>query len=274
MKVSLITVTCNSEKYLANCIESVRLQDYPNIEYIVIDGASADNTISIIREAGGVIDKWISEKDGGMYDAINKGMRMATGDVIGILNSDDMLATKQTITNIVNCFGQQGVDAVFGDLVYVDEEDTSRIYRYWKSSVYNRKAFHFGWMPAHPTFYVKRELVETLGGYETHFYSAADFEFMTRYLYKHRISAFYLPELIVKMRKGGMSNCGWQRRLRANRRDYLALKRNGVPFPLFASLVKPLRKLPQFVGFFNRNQEAKAKERQKELVPVFGELRA
>ncbi|MBB1284692.1 glycosyltransferase [Flavisolibacter sp. BT320] len=274
MKVSLITVTCNSEKYLANCIESVRFQDYPNIEYIVIDGASTDSTVSIIRGAGGVIDKWISEKDGGMYDAINKGMRMATGDIIGILNSDDMLATKQTITNIVACFSQKGVDSVFGDLVYVDEEDTSRIYRYWKGAAYNRKAFHFGWMPAHPTFYIRRELVEALGGYETHFFSAADFEFMTRYLYKHRISAAYLPELIVKMRKGGMSNCGWHRRLRANRRDYLALKRNGVPFPLFASVIKPLRKLPQFISFFNRNKEAKAKERQKELVPVFSELRA
>ena len=274
MKVSLITVTCNSEKYLDNCIESVRCQDYANIEYIIIDGASTDATVSIIRGAGGVVDKWISEKDSGMYDAINKGMKLATGDIIGILNSDDMLATKQTVTNIVHCFRQKGVDSVFGDLVYVDEEDTSRIYRYWKGSAYNRNAFHFGWMPAHPTFYVRRELVESLGGYETHFFSAADFEFMTRYLYKHRISAFYLPELIVKMRKGGMSNCGWQRRLRANRRDYLALKRNGVPFPLFASLVKPLRKLPQFVGFFNRSQEARAKERQKELVPAFGEMRA
>lgn len=114
-------------------------------------------------------------------------------------------------------------------------------------------------MPAHPTFYVRRELVEQLGGYETHFFSAADFEFMTRYLYKHRISSFYLPELIVKMRKGGMSNSSLKKRLRANRRDYLALKRNGVPFPLFASLLKPVRKLPQFMGL-NRGRETKPKE--------------
>ncbi|HEV7330118.1 MAG TPA: glycosyltransferase family 2 protein [Flavisolibacter sp.] len=274
MKVSLITVTYNSEKYLADCIHSVQLQDYPDIEYIVIDGASTDSTLSIIRSAGGVVDKWVSETDNGMYDAINKGMKLATGDIIGILNSDDMLATEDTVSSIVQCFQDQGVDSVFGDLVYVDEEDTSRIYRYWKGSTYNRKAFHYGWMPAHPTFYVRREVVEKLGGYETHFFSAADFEFMTRYLYKHRVTAFYIPELIVKMRKGGMSNCGWQRRLRANRRDYLALKRNGVPFPLFASLVKPLRKLPQFVSYFNRTKEAKAKGRQKELVPAFSELRA
>lgn len=270
MKVSLITVTYNSEKYLANCIESVRCQDYPNIEYIIIDGASTDSTVTIIRESGAIVDKWISEKDGGMYDAINKGMKMATGDVIGILNSDDMLATKQTISKIVHCFEENEVDSVFGDLVYVDEEDTSRIYRYWKGNTYSRNAFHFGWMPAHPTFYIRREVVEYLGGYETHFYSAADFEFMTRYLYKHRISSFYIPELIVKMRKGGMSNCGWQRRLRANRRDYLALKQNGVPFPLFGSLIKPLRKLPQFIPFLNSEKQARAEERQKTLVPVFG----
>lgn len=274
MKITLITVTRNSARYLAGCIESVLRQDYPNIEYIVVDGASTDGTVSIIEQYQHSIDKWISEKDAGMYDAINKGMKMATGDVIGILNSDDTLATAGTISNIVHCFRQSGVDSVFGDLVYVDEEDTSCIYRYWKGSGYNRKAFHFGWMPAHPTFYVRRELVEQLGGYETHFHSAADFEFMTRYLYRHRISSCYLPELIVKMRKGGMSNCGWQRRLRANRRDYLALKQNGVPFPLFASLVKPIRKLPQFLSFLNMNKEAKAKEQQKALVPAFEKMRA
>lgn len=267
MKVSLITVTYNSEKYLAHCIDSVLHQDYPDIEYIVIDGSSTDSTVSIIEQYAPVIDKWISEKDGGMYDAINKGMKLATGDIVGILNSDDILASKSTIANIVHCFREKGVDSVYGDLVYVHEDDTTNIFRYWKGATYNRSAFHWGWMPAHPTFYVRRELVESLGGYETHYYSASDFEFMTRYLYKHRISACYLPELIVKMRKGGMSNCGWQRRLRANRRDYLALKRNNVPFPLFASLVKPIRKLPQFIGFLNQSKHEKAKQ-ARPLVPA------
>lgn len=273
MKVSLITVTLNSEKYLANCIDSVRQQDFPNIEYIVIDGASTDRTISILRDSKGVISQWISEKDGGMYDAINKGMQLATGDVIGILNSDDMLASKTTISSIVQAFGQQKVDAMYGDLVYVDEEDTSRIYRYWKGSVYNRTAFQWGWMPAHPTFYFRRHLLAKFGGYETHYFSAADFEFMTRYLYKNRVSAYYLPELIVKMRKGGMSNCGWQGRLRANRRDYLAMKKNGIPFPLFASFIKPIRKLPQFIKYLNQEKEAKAKEKQQPS-PVFSAFSA
>lgn len=267
MKVSLITVTYNSEKYLAQCIESIAHQDYPDIEYIVIDGASSDRTLSIIEKFSGVIDKWLSEKDGGMYDAINKGMKLATGDIIGILNSDDFFASSSAVSKIVQCFKENNVDSLYGDLVYVDEEKTENIYRYWKGSPYKRTAFRWGWMPAHPTFYVRREIVEQLGGYETHYYSAADFEFMTRYLYKHRVSTCYLPELIVKMRKGGMSNCGWQRRLRANRRDYLALKRNNVPFPLFASLVKPIRKLPQFLNFLHNSGETEAKESGK-LVPA------
>ena len=271
MKVSLITVTYNSEKYLTQCINSVRLQDFSDIEYIIIDGSSSDGTINIIRNNADVITKWHSEEDDGMYDAINKGMKMATGDIIGILNSDDMLASKDTISNIVRCFKQNAIDSLYGDLVYVDEENTGRIYRYWKGTDYKRKAFQWGWMPAHPTFYVRREVVQQLGGYETHFYSAADFEFMTRYLYKHRISSFYMPELIVKMRKGGMSNCGWQRRLRANRRDYLALKRNGVPFPFIASIVKPVRKLPQFIGFLNEQKEANARE--ESLVPAWNPVR-
>lgn len=260
MKVSIITVTYNSEKHLASCIESVLHQSHPDIEYIVVDGASTDNTLSIIQQFDENIDLWMSEKDRGMYDAINKGMRKATGDVIGILNSDDILASHDTISNIVRCFKEAGVDSVYGDLVYVDSEDTTKVHRYWKSSPYNRNAFRWGWMPAHPTFYVRREIVEQLGGYETHFFSAADFELMTRYLYKHRISSCYLPQLIVKMRNGGMSNSSLKKRLRANRRDYLALKRNDVPFPFFASVVKPIRKLPQFVGWLNAEKEARANE--------------
>lgn len=264
MRVSLITVTFNSERHLASCIESVIHQDYPNIEYIVVDGSSSDQTLSIIRSFGAAVDKWITEKDRGMYDAINKGMQMATGDIIGILNSDDMLASPHIISQIVHCFETYSIDSLYGDLVYVDEADTSKVFRSWKGAPYQRSAFHWGWMPAHPTFYVRREIVDQLGGYKNHFFTAADFEFMTRYLYKHRISSYYLPELIVKMRKGGLSNRSLTRRLRANRRDYLALKQNGVPFPLFASLIKPIRKLPQFVGLF----PAKKERWSPELVPA------
>lgn len=265
MKVSLITVTYNSAKHLEDCIRSVISQDYPDIEYIVVDGLSTDNTVDIIKQHSGDISKWVSEKDYSMYDAINKGMKMATGDIIGTLNSDDVLASKDVISNIVNCFKELHVDSVFGDLVYVEADDTTRVHRYWRGTSYKRQNFHYGWMPAHPTFYVRKEVVDQLGGYETHFYSASDFEFMTRYLYKHRISSFYLEKLIVKMRKGGMSNGSISRRLRANRRDYLALRRNGVPFAFFVSLLKPIRKIPQYTkGFFG----GKSIEPGAELAPA------
>lgn len=259
MKVSLITVTYNSARYLQNAIQSVYSQDYHDIEYIIVDGGSTDDTLSIIEQNASCITKWISEKDNGMYDAINKGMRMATGDVIGILNSDDMLASKNVISKIAACFKEQNVDSLYGDLLYVEAEETSKIHRFWKGTTYNRSSFNFGWMPAHPTFYVRREIVEQLGGYETHYFSAADFELMTRYLYKHRISSHYLPELLVKMRKGGMSNGSFKKRFRANRRDYLALKRNEVPFPFLVSMIKPLRKLPQYIGLFHPAKEAEVR---------------
>ena len=259
MKISLITVTYNSARYLQNAIQSVYNQEYSDIEYIIVDGGSTDATLSIIQQNSSCISKWISEKDNGMYDAINKGMKMATGEVIGILNSDDMLASKDVISKIATCFKAHKVDSVFGDLLYVDAEETSKIHRFWKGMTYNRRSFNFGWMPAHPTFYVRREIVEQLGGYETHYFSASDFELMTRYLYKHRISSHYLSEMIVKMRKGGMSNGSFKKRFRANRRDYLALKRNEVPFPFIVSLIKPLRKLPQYIRFLHPHKEEESR---------------
>jgi glycosyltransferase len=265
MKVSLITVTYNSARYLQNAIQSVSTQDYPEIEYIIVDGGSTDETLSIIEQNSFCISKWVSEKDNGMYDAINKGMKMATGDVIGILNSDDMLESKDVISKIVACFKEKQVDSIYGDLLYVDAEETSKIHRFWKGIPYKRHSFNFGWMPAHPTFYVRREIVEQLGGYEPYYFSASDFELMTRYLYKHRISSYYLPELIVKMRKGGMSNGSFKKRIRANRRDYLALKTNQVPFAFLVSIIKPLRKLPQYLKFLH---SVKEKEEITSLTPV------
>ena len=170
MKVTIITVTYNSEKFLRDCIESVISQDYPNIEHILIDAESKDSTLSIIKEYEGKIAKWVSEKDNGMYDAINKGMAMATGDIIGILNSDDMLASKDVITAIVKCFDENKVDSIYGDLIYVDQQNTRKVIRYWKGLPYNRFRFNYGWMPAHPTFYFRRDLLKELGGYESHYF--------------------------------------------------------------------------------------------------------
>jgi glycosyltransferase involved in cell wall biosynthesis len=246
MKVTIITVTFNSAKFLEDCINSVVRQNYNDIEHIIIDGGSTDETLSIIKRYENHIAKWVSEKDKGMYDAINKGMKMATGDVIGILNSDDMLASDDIITGIANSFEQYQVDSVYGDLIYVDQQNIEKILRFWKGGTYKRSRFIYGWMPAHPTFYVRREIVEKLGGYESHYFTAADYEFMSRYLYRYRISAYYLPKLVVKMRIGGASNGNLYNRLRANRRDYLAMRRNEVPFPFIASVLKPLIKLHQY----------------------------
>lgn len=246
MKVSIITVTHNSAKYLQECIDSVAGQTYGNIEHIVIDGGSTDGTLDIIKRYDNHIAHWLSEPDKGMYDAINKGMNLSSGDVIGILNSDDVLASREVISRIVRCFSEHKVDSLYGDLVYVDQKNTKKIIRYWKGLSYSRFRFNYGWMPAHPTFYFRRDLLGDLGGYESHYFTAADYEFMARYLYRYRISAFYLPLLIVKMRVGGQSNKNIISRLRANRRDYLAMKANNIPFPHIASILKPIIKLRQY----------------------------
>lgn len=268
MKVSIITVTKNSEKYLSDCINSVKRQNFKDIEYIVIDGNSTDRTLDIIRQNNNFIDCWISEEDRGMYDAINKGISLATGDVIGILNSDDMLASADSVRSIVDCFETTDTDSVYGDLVYVDPQNTKKIIRYWKGSSYKRSRFRYGWMPAHPTFYMKRELIQKFGLYENHYYTAADYEFMARYLFLHKISAQYVDTMLVKMRSGGISNVTLKSRLRANRRDYLAMKRNKIPFSFFVSVLKPLIKIPQFNSSFANQYTFANKEEQFIISPV------
>jgi glycosyltransferase len=246
MKITLITVTYNSEKYLSHCIESVLMQTYGNIEHIIIDGKSTDGTVSIIKKYEHKIAHWISETDKGMYDAINKGIKMASGDVIGILNSDDIFVSDDVISSIAKAFEDEKVDSVYGDLEYVDKIDTERVFRVWKGKKYNRNLFKMGWMPGHPTFYIKKSLIEKHGMYENHYHTAADYEFMARYLYKYKITSFYLAKLFVKMRNGGASNKNLNQRLRANRRDYLAMKKNSIPMPFVVSILKPIIKLHQF----------------------------
>ena len=248
MKVSIITVTLNSGHHLEECIQSVVSQDYADIEYILIDGKSSDETLPIIKKYEKNIDHFLTETDRGMYDAINKGLSLATGDIVGILNSDDILASHDVISCIAKAFEENKVDTLYGDLEYVETDNMNTIYRVWKGKPYKRSRFNTGWMPAHPTFYVKRELIDKYGGYENHYFSAADYEFMARYLYRHKLSAHYLPKLIVKMRRGGQSNNNLKKRLRANRRDYLAMKRNKIPFPFLVSILKPLSKLHQYRG--------------------------
>jgi glycosyltransferase len=154
--------------------------------------------------------------------------------------------------DIVACFDEKKVDSVYGDLVYVNPGNTQNVMRYWKGLSYKRSRFNYGWMPAHPTFYIRRSLIEQFGGYENHYYTAADYEFMARYLYHHKISSCYLSKMIVKMRNGGASNVSIYRRLRANRRDYLAMKKNRIPFAFIVSILKPLIKIPQYKSSLGR----------------------
>lgn len=268
MKVSIITATMNSEKYLSDCIESVRRQNYKNIEHIVIDGKSSDGTLEIIEKNSDHISYWISETDRGMYDAINKGIQMATGDIIGILNSDDMFASADAVRSIVDCFENNNVDSVYGDLVYVDPKNTQKIIRYWKGISYKRSRFRYGWMPAHPTFYIRRDLIQQYGLYENHYYTAADYEFMARYLYLNKVSSLYLDAMLVKMRSGGLSNVTFKSRFRANRRDYLAMKKNRIPFPFIVSILKPLQKIPQFKSARAKQYSIINKEESFFRVPV------
>ena len=246
MKITIITVTYNCEKYLDQCIQSVLNQSYKNIEYIIVDGKSKDNTIDIIKKYENQITKWISQPDKGMFDALNKGMKMATGDVIGVLHSDDVFASDDVLETIANTFQSNNVDTLYGDLNYVYEDNILKIYRKWEGKPFRRNLFKMGWMPAHPAFYFKRNLLEKYGNYIIEFNSASDYEFMARYLFKHNLSTVYLPKLIIRMRKGGLSNNNFLKRIEANRNDYKAMKTNGIPFPLFVSILKPLSKLHQY----------------------------
>lgn len=246
MKVSIITSTFNSASTLKTALDSVRNQDYSDIEYIVVDGGSTDATVDIIQASQDIISKWVSEPDEGIYDALNKGISMATGDVIGFVHSDDYLASPSTITQLVSAFEKEECDAVYGDLDYVDKSDVSKVIRKWRSKPFSPKLFHYGWMPAHPTFYLKRSAYEEYGMYRTDFRISADYELMLRMMVRHEIKSAYLPQVMVKMRVGGESNASFKNRVQANKEDAAAWKLNGLkPYP-FTRFLKPLSKLIQF----------------------------
>ncbi|MHA6249257.1 glycosyltransferase family 2 protein [Pontibacter sp. CAU 1760] len=248
MKISIITIVFNNKETIADAINSVLNQRYPAIEYIVVDGQSTDGTVEIIESFGSSITKFVSEPDQGLYDAVNKGIGMATGEVIGLLHSDDILNSQDTIAAIARAFGEHQTETIYGDLLYVQKQDTSKTVRSWVSGSFKRENFLYGWMPPHPTFYVKREVYQREGMYNTLFKSAADYELMLRFLYKAGISTAYIPEVLVKMRVGGKSNISLSNRWRANKEDYLAWKVNQLRPRFYTRFLKPLRKLTQFIS--------------------------
>jgi len=246
LKVSIITATFNSAATVEETMRSGEEQDYPEIEHIIVDGGSADNTVNIAQRYLRTT-KVISEKDDGIYDAMNKGIKLAQGDIIGILNSDDVYTDSSVISKVVHCFNDPEVQTCYADLQYTDARDMSRVTRTWKSGNYKAGSFYWGWMPPHPTFFVRRSVYETVGLFDTSLRSAADYELMLRILVKYKMRATYLPHVIVKMRRGGMSNASVGNRLRANREDREAWRLNGLQPYFFTLYLKPLRKITQFL---------------------------
>ncbi|MDD2500273.1 MAG: glycosyltransferase family 2 protein [Geobacter sp.] len=245
MKVSIITVCLNNRTTIKDTIDSVISQTHKDLEYLIIDGGSNDGTLDIIEQYRQQLTKVINGPDGGIYDAMNKGIALATGEVIGLLNADDTYASADVIADVAGRLTDTGADACYGDLVYVDS--SGRTVRNWKADAYLRHSMYAGWMPPHPTFFVRRSCYERYGGYRTDLGTSADYELMLRYLLRHSITPVYLPEVLVRMRIGGSSNSSIVHRLKAHLMDWRAWRVNGLyPYPWTVPL-KPLRKLGQWV---------------------------
>ena len=206
MKISIITVCYNSEKTIEDTLRSVFEQNYENIEHIIIDGGSTDRTLAVLATAGAHVAKIVSEPDNGIYDAMNKGIALATGDVIGFINADDFYPTPEVLALVASAFESSGADCCYGDLCYVQQDDVSKTVRYWRSAPFSPGLFDRGWCPPHPTFFVRREVCVRLGGFDLSFNIAADFELMMRYLEAAQITSRYIPQVLVKMRLGGITN--------------------------------------------------------------------
>lgn len=246
MKISVITATYNSAATVRDTLMSIRQQDHPDIEHIIVDGRSTDGTLGIVAGFPHVA-KIVSEKDKGIYDAMNKGIRLATGDIIGILNSDDIYIDCSVLSVVAKVFADPAVMTVYADLQYVDADDMDLVKRTWITGPFRKSSFYYGWMPPHPTFFVRKEVYGRTGLFNTDLKSAADYELMLRILLKYGVPAYYIPRVIVKMRAGGMSNASLRNRLRANREDRLAWKLNGLRPYFFTLYLKPIRKITQFI---------------------------
>jgi glycosyltransferase involved in cell wall biosynthesis len=237
LKISIITVVWNNKATIKDAIDSVLSQTYKNIEYIIIDGASTDGTIEVVQSYGEAITKFVSEKDKGLYDAMNKGLALATGDIVGILNSDDFYIDAFVIERVVKEFEEKQVDSVYADLVFVKPENLDKTVRYYDSSKCGVENFHYALYPAHPTFFVKREIYEKYGTFKTDYKIGADFDIMARFLYTHKITSSYLQEPIIKMRIGGVSTSFSS--LWINNLEQLRVCReNGIKTNIFKILMK------------------------------------
>ena len=248
MKISIITVVWNNKKTIKDAIDSVLNQTYKDIEYIIVDGASSDGTVEVVKSYGDKITKFVSEKDNGLYDAMNKGIALTTGNVVGILNSDDFYIDEFVIQKVVKVFEEKQCDSMFADLVFVKPDDLEKTVRYYDSSKFHPSKFAYGWMPAHPTFFVKRDMYEKYGVFRTDLKIAADFDILARFLYTHKISYSYMNEILVKMRVGGVSTSFssiWINNVEALR----VCKENGIDTNIFKILSKYPSKI---LGLFKK----------------------
>lgn len=247
-KVSIITVAYNSGTTISDTIQSIINQDYPNIEYIIVDGKSQDNTLQIIEKYSKVFPiKWISESDKGLYDAMNKGIMMASGDIIGILNSDDFYHRTDAISKIVDGFRDEETDCVFADMRYVHSENLNKTVRYYSSRNFKPTKFKWGYMPGHPTFFVKSKFFRTIGYYKIDYEIAADFELLIRFLHTHKLRYKYLPIDLLKMRIGGKSTESFRSNLLLNKEIVRACKENGIQTNVFRLYLKYFVKIFEFI---------------------------
>lgn len=245
MKISIITITYNSAKTLQRALASILSQTYKDIEHIIVDGASDDGTVEIIKAYAAAHNnvRWVSEKDDGIYNALNKGIRMAAGDVIGFLHSDDVLNSADSIGQIAAAFESSQADVVYGDLQYCRG---GKVVRRWKSNAFNPRALKFGWMPPHPTVYVRKEVYEQVGLYDEWFRISADYDMLLR-IFTAGYKTHYIPEVMVSMETGGASNKNTKARLSKTQEDYIALKKNHVGAGVLTVACKQLRKIRQFL---------------------------
>ena len=229
MKISIITVTFNSSSVINNCLDSVKAQKYDNIEHIIIDGGSTDGTLLLLESKREQLAALVSEPDKGIYDAMNKGIKIATGDIIGFLNSDDFYASNEIVSKVARVFKDKpSVDACYADLIYTDQIDTTKNIRYWKSGKFIPGSFSKGWCPPHPTFFVRRSIFERFGSFDLNYSIASDVDLMTRFLEVHKINVFYIPEIWVKMRMGGTTNKNLKNIWTQNKEIIFSLKKNNL----------------------------------------------
>ncbi len=244
MKLSIVTVCLNSVETIEDTIKSVLIQDYEDIEHIVVDGGSTDGTLGIINRYKNDIAKVISEPDTAIYEAMNKGIKLSTGDIIATLNSDDMYADQTIVSQIVEFMQSNDLDAAYGDLIYVDRDDTGYIKRFWNPGEYKKGAFAKGWTIPHPTFFCRREIFEKFGLYNDKFQIAADFDLMLRFIEKYKIKVDYLPKVIAKMRTGGKANV-LNGIIRGNMEIIRAFRINGLRLSPLFFIFKPITKISQ-----------------------------